>query len=217
MFELHNLSHAERIAGKLDDAERHARQALALVDRFAGKDHPNRASVLGNLALVLRARKEFAEGESIQREALRVLEASGAGDGADAGVAWLNIASFCRDQSKVDEAVEAGGRAVAILERAPEMDPWLLAAARMASGRALVAARRWPEAEGPLRAAWEALEPLDVDARRKSAALLAVFQMYREWSAADAAGVPPGALESWRGKVRAFDGAHPGVIPEGAY
>ena len=217
MFELHNLATTERVAGKLDDAERHGRQALALVERFAGKDHPNRASVLGNLALVLRARKEFAEGESIQREALRVLEASGAGQGADAGIAWLNIASLCRDQGKVDEAVEAGGRAVAILERAPETDPWLLAAARMAMGRALMAAKRWQEAETPLLAAWTALEPLDIDARRRSAALLAVFQLYRDWAAADAGGVPADALESWRAKVRAFDEASPGVIPEGAY
>lgn len=217
MFELHNLSHAERAAGRLDDAERHARAALALVERFAGNDHPNRASVLGNLALVLRARKEFPEGESIQREALRVLEASGAGEGADAGVAWLNIASFCRDQGKVDEAVTAGGRAVAILERAPETDPWLLAAGRMALGRALVAAKRWREAEAPLLAAWAALEPLDIDARRRSSALLAVFQLYRDWSTAGAAGAPSEALESWRAKVRAFDAANPGVIPEGAY
>jgi len=194
---------AERVAGALE--------------RFAGKDHPNRASVLGNLALVLRARKEFPEGESIQREALRVLEASGAGQGADAGIAWLNIASLCRDQGKVDEAVEAGGRAVAILERAPETDPWLLAAARMAMGRALVAAKRWREAEAPLLAAWTALEPLDIDVRRRSAALLAVFQLYRDWAAADAGGVPSDVLESWRAKVRAFDAANPGVIPEGAY
>ena len=217
MFELHNLALAERVAGKLDDAERHGRQALALVERFAGKDHPNRASVLGNLALVLRARKEFPEGESIQREALRVLEASGAGQGADAGIAWLNIASLCRDQGKVEEAVEAGGRSVAILERVPETDPWLVAAARMAMGRALVAAKRWREAEAPLQAAWTALEPLDIDARRRSAALLAVFQLYRDWAAADAGGVPADALESWRAKVRAFDAANPGVIPEGAY
>jgi tetratricopeptide (TPR) repeat protein len=217
MFELHNLATAERVAGKLEDAERHGRQALALVERFAGKDHPNRASVLGNLALVLRGRKEFPEGESVQREALRVLEASGAGQGADAGIAWLNIASLCRDQGKVDEAVEAGGRAVAILERAPETDPWLLAAARMAMGRALVAAKRWQEAEAPLLAAWTALEPLDIDARRRSAALLAVFQLYRDWAAADAGGVPADALESWRDRVRSFDVANPGVIPEGAY
>ena len=217
MFELHNLALAERVAGKLDDAERHGRQALALAERFAGKDHPNRASLLGNLALVLRARKEFPEGESIQREALRVLEASGAGQGADAGIAWLNIASLCRDQGKVDEAVEAGGRAVSILERVPETDPWLLAAARMAMGRALVAAKRWREAEAPLLAAWTALEPLDIDARRRSAALLAVFQLYRDWAAADAASVPADALESWRAKVHAFDAANPGVIPGGAH
>jgi tetratricopeptide (TPR) repeat protein len=217
MFELHNLAQAERAAGRLDDAERHARQALALVERFAGKDHPNRASVLGNLALVMRARKEFAEGETVQREALRVLEASGSGEGADAGIAWLNIASFCRDQGKVEEAVGAGARAAAILERVPEVDPWLLAAARMAYGRALMAGKRWREAEGPLLAAWSAVEPLEIDARRKSAALLAAFQLYRDWAAADAAAVRAEDLESWRARVRAFDAAHPGVIPEGAY
>ncbi|MFM8818507.1 MAG: hypothetical protein ACKOHI_11655, partial [Phycisphaerales bacterium] len=92
-----------------------------------------------------------------------------------------------------------------------------LVAARMAMGRALVAAKRWREAEAPLLAAWAALEPLDIDARRRSAALLAVSQMYRDWAAADAGGVSADVLESWRAKVRAFDAANPGVIPEGAY
>ena len=84
-------------------------------------------------------------------------------------------------------------------------------------GRALVAGKRWHEAEAPLLAAWTALEPLDLDARRKSAALLAVFQLYRDWAAADPAGMPAEAVESWRARVRAFDEANPGVIPEGAY
>jgi hypothetical protein len=55
MFDLHNLAQIERTAGRLDDAERHAREALAIVERLAGMDHPHRATIIANIALAQRS------------------------------------------------------------------------------------------------------------------------------------------------------------------
>jgi tetratricopeptide (TPR) repeat protein len=119
MFDLHNISQIERGAGRFDDAERHTREALVLVERFAGMKHPHRASVLASLALIKRSKKEFAEGEKYQREAIELLTELDLGNSPDAGIAFLNLASLLRDQDKLPEAVDAGREAVRIVDGVP--------------------------------------------------------------------------------------------------
>ena len=216
-FELHNLSGVERGLGRLDDAERHGRQALAIVERLAGPSHPHRAVILGNLALVKRAGKQFAEGEALQREALATLERAGQGASPDAAIGRLNLSSLLRDQGKLDESIDEGRVAVTMIDAVPGQDAWLRAAARMALGRALMARRRWPEALPPLAEAWELLEPMQIDPKRRSSGLLALYQLHRDWSKADPAAVPPEAVAEWRAKVDAFERAHPGTVPASAY
>jgi hypothetical protein len=87
----------------------------------------------------------------------------------------------------------------------------------MALGRALMAARRWPEARVPLVEAWALLEPMQIDPKRRSSGLLALYQLHRDWSVADPAAVPPADVEAWRAKVDAFERAHPGTVPASAY
>jgi tetratricopeptide (TPR) repeat protein/tRNA A-37 threonylcarbamoyl transferase component Bud32 len=217
MYELHNLAGLERGLGRLEDADRHGRQALALVDRLAGPSHPHRAVILANLALVKRAAKEFAEGEALQREALATLGRAGQGASPDAGIGRLNLSSLLRDQGKLDEAIEEGRAAVAVLDALPGQDAWLRAAAKMALGRALMAARRWPEARPPLTEAWALLEPMQIDPKRRSSGLLALYQLHRDWSVADPAAVTPADVDAWRARVDAFERAHPGTVPASAY
>ena len=216
MFDLHNLAQLERTAGRLDDAERHAREALAIVERLAGMDHPHRATIIANIALAKRSKKEFAEAESLQREGLRVLEAAEQGRTPDAGIAWLNLASILRDEEKFAEAADAGAHAVEVIDGIDGSDPWLRAAARMSLGRALTASKRFAEAEAPLKEAWGLLEPLGIDPKRRSSGLLALYQLYRAWNAADGSACPTARVDEWRDRVRAFDAEHPGAIPPNA-
>jgi tetratricopeptide (TPR) repeat protein len=217
MFDLHNISQIERGAGRFDDAERHTREALVLVERFAGMKHPHRASVLASLALIKRSKKEFAEGEKYQREAIEILTELDLGNSPDAGIAFLNLASLLRDQDKLPEAVDAGREAVRIVDGVPGQDPWISAAARMSLGRALTASKRYPEAEKPLQEAWVLLEPLGIDPKRRSSGLLALCQLFKAWNAADPVALPAEKLESCRERVRAFEAAHPGSIPANSY
>lgn len=217
MYELHNLSALQRTAGRMPEAERHARSALAIVERLAGNDHPHRATVLANLALALRGQRRLEEAEAVQREGLATLERAGLGSGPDAGIAWLNLASLLRDRADLPGAIEAGRRAVEVLDAIPGQDAWLRAAARMSFGRALSAAGQHAEAEPPLREAWELLEPMPIDARRRSAGLLALFQACRAWNEQDPEAMPDDRVEQLRSAVREFDAANPGVIPAGSW
>jgi len=217
MYELHNLSALQRTAGRMPEAERHARSALAIVERLAGNDHPHRATVLANLALALRGQRRLEEAEAVQREGLATLERAGLGAGADAGIAWLNLASLLRDRGDLPGAVDAGRRAVSVLDAIPGQDAWLRAAARMSMGRALSAAGRHAEAEPPLREAWALLEPMPIDARRRSAGLLALLQACRAWNEQDPDAMPDDRVEALRATVREFDAANPGVIPAGSW
>ena len=217
MFDLHNISQIERGAGRFDDAERHTREALVIVERFAGMKHPHRVSVLASLALIKRSKKEFAEGEGYQREAIAILTELGLGNSPDAGIAFLNLASLLRDQDKISEAIDAGREAVRIVDGVPGQDPWVSAAARMSLGRALTVAKRYPEAEAPLQEAWVLLEPLGIDPKRRSSGLLALCQLYKAWNAADPLALPTEKLEACRERVRAFEAEHPGSIPANSY
>ncbi|MEI6475747.1 MAG: tetratricopeptide repeat protein, partial [Planctomycetota bacterium] len=217
MFDLHNLSLIERGVGRLDDAEKHAREALAIIEKLAGMKHPNRATVLGGLALIKRAKKEFAEGERYTREGLEILNETGQGSSPDAAIAYMNLASLLRDQDRYADAVVTGREAVRILDNVAGADPWLCAAARMALGRALTATKQYPEAEKPLQEAWALLEPLGIDPKRRSSGLLALCQLYKAWNVADPVALPAEKLEACRERVRAFEVKHPGSIPVNSY
>ena len=142
---------------------------------------------------------------------------AGQGASPDAAIGRLNLSSLLRDQGKLDESIDEGRVAVTMIDAVPGQDAWLRAAARMALGRALMARRRWPEALPPLAEAWELLEPMQIDPKRRSSGLLALYQLHRDWSKADPAAVPPEAVAEWRAKVDAFERAHPGTVPASAY
>ena len=82
----------------------------------------------------------------------------------------------------------------------------------MSMGRALSAAGRHAEAEPPLREAWALLEPMPIDAKRRSTGLLALFQACRAWNEQDPDAMPDDRVEALRATVREFDAANPGVI-----
>ena len=81
---------------RLDEALERYRQALKL--------DPNRVSAHTNCAAILMARFAHAEAEGHLRHVLRLEPAH--------GNAWNNLGVLCRDTLRLDEAVEAFGRAM---------------------------------------------------------------------------------------------------------
>ena len=58
---------------RLAEAEPLYRRALAILEKSLGSDHPNVATALNNLALLLQATNRLAEAEPLYRRALEIL------------------------------------------------------------------------------------------------------------------------------------------------
>jgi len=61
--------------GKLDEAERLMKRALAIDEKAHGPDHPNVAIPLNNLALLLKKTNRLQEAEPLMKRALEIWEA----------------------------------------------------------------------------------------------------------------------------------------------
>lgn len=73
VFAESNLAELLRDAGELDAAERHARAAVAHMDRALGTDSPYRGAFLDTLATILIAKHEYAEAERVLDRAYAIL------------------------------------------------------------------------------------------------------------------------------------------------
>jgi eukaryotic-like serine/threonine-protein kinase len=93
---LHNL-------GKLDDAETAFREAMAIETRILGADHPTIAMTLTQLAELARARRDYATGIELYREALRRIAAV---DPENSGIAIVSglLANVLRENGEHEEA-----------------------------------------------------------------------------------------------------------------
>ena len=115
---LNDLAEANRLAGRLDQAEKLYRRALALDERAKRKDPVGTATTMNNLALVYRQEGRLLEAEKMQSRSLRMLEDSlGPNDGRVA-MGLHNLAAIYRVQGRIGDARPLQQRAVAVAEQA---------------------------------------------------------------------------------------------------
>ena len=121
--------------GHWPEAERLARQALALRISELGSDHPDVAEIWGMLERILRMEQNFPEAEAAARERLRILEQAGHVPPQEVvealqGLAWVQAITNQLDaaEATAERALEAGAAiparalsnragAIAILQR----------------------------------------------------------------------------------------------------
>jgi tetratricopeptide (TPR) repeat protein len=92
------------------------RRALAIDEASFGKDHPNVARDLNNLATLLRATKRLGEAEPLMRRALAIDEASFGNDHPTVATRLNNLAVLLQDTNRLGEAEPLMRRALAIDE-----------------------------------------------------------------------------------------------------
>jgi serine/threonine protein kinase/tetratricopeptide (TPR) repeat protein len=111
-----SLSWAYRNLSYMDAAEREIRAALALRQRVLGEEHPDTLGALNQLAGVLCARGQFAEGERLAR---RVLQAQRRLGHDDVQKMWTmsNLAWALSRQGKATEADSLAEEALSIARR----------------------------------------------------------------------------------------------------
>jgi tetratricopeptide (TPR) repeat protein len=115
---LNDLAEANRLAGRLDQAEKLYRRALALDERAKRKDPVGTATTMNNLALIYRQKAQLRDAERLQSQALRLLEDTlGPKDGRVA-MGLHNMAAIYRAQGRLDDARPLQARAVVVAEEA---------------------------------------------------------------------------------------------------
>jgi len=107
-----------RNQGKYSEAEVLLKRALAIKEQAFGKDNPNVAGTLNNLALVYSSQAKYGEAEGLFKRALAIREkALGESDPALA-LSLDNLGSVYLSQAKYGEAESFYKRALAIREKA---------------------------------------------------------------------------------------------------
>ncbi|MEM8872664.1 MAG: tetratricopeptide repeat protein [Planctomycetota bacterium] len=101
---------------RYSEAEPLMRRALSIDEASYGKDHPNVARDLNNLAQLLKATNRLGEAEPLMRRALAIDEASYGEDHPEVAIDLNNLASLLQATNRLDEAEPLMQRALAIDE-----------------------------------------------------------------------------------------------------
>ena len=134
-------------------AESLYRRTLAINEKTAGKDHPNTAACLNNLAQLLADTNRLSEAEPMMHRALKIDEDSFGKDHPKIAIHLNNLAELLRESNRLDEAEPFYKRALKIDE--DSLGPNHPDEARDLNNLALLlkATNRLSEAEPPMRRA----------------------------------------------------------------
>jgi CHAT domain-containing protein/tetratricopeptide (TPR) repeat protein len=121
------LAEAERLyargtelykAGKYAEARPHFRRALAIREKALGPDHPDVATSLNNLAMLLQAKGDYAGAEPLYRRTLAVREKALGPDHPDVAQSLNNLAELLQAKGDYAGAEPLLRRALTIREKA---------------------------------------------------------------------------------------------------
>ena len=101
-----------------EKAEPLYQRALAVREKALGKDHPDVAISLGNLAALYHAQGKYAQAEPLYQRALAVMEKALGKDHPDVATCLNNLASLYHAQGKYAQAEPLYQRALAVREKA---------------------------------------------------------------------------------------------------
>ena len=145
-----------------DDAGAEAllRESLAVQQATLGDAHPRIANVLNNLGHALREQGKFAEAAASYEEALRIARPQLGEDHPTIAMYTINFARVHLARGDAARAEPLLRRGLEVRRRAYSETDWRVAAAKGQLGAALVALRRFDEAEPLLLQARAALKDI---------------------------------------------------------
>jgi len=114
---LNNLGTLYKDQGQLAEAILTLRQALGILERVVGRDHPHFATSLENLASIESSQGRLSQAETLYRQAQEILERSLGPDHPDVATTLSNLGSVVLSQGRLPEAKALFERLVAIREK----------------------------------------------------------------------------------------------------
>jgi eukaryotic-like serine/threonine-protein kinase len=155
-----NLANALAARGDLAAAERLQREAMAVRRKIFGANHPDVASAAQSLGGTLEMRGRRREAETLLREGLEIITAALGADHPRSVAMAVDLAGV-RLAAGAGAAVETMARhALEIRQRLYPTGDWRIGQAQALVGRALLAQRRYADAEPLMIAADRVLQPI---------------------------------------------------------
>ena len=155
---LGNLAQTRYVMGDGNGAIEFMRQSLAQYQQLLGEGHRNTIVTMGNLAFVLAEYGDPVEAESLSRASLRRLDPEDSGHRTHFISTELALGKALLAQGRTDEALPTLECVVEMARKQFGEGNWRTGDALLTYGSALVAKRRYADAEPVLRAARAALE-----------------------------------------------------------
>lgn len=146
--------------GRFDEAERHHKRALALLEETLGREHASVGRAAANLGTMLNEAGRPAEAEPLLRRALAIANARSPRVAVSIGVIEDNLAGLLRRTGRHAEARGHLLRALALFEGALPLRHPRLATARNNLGRFLLDIGDLEQAEAQLKRALEISEAI---------------------------------------------------------
>ncbi|HUQ03702.1 MAG TPA: serine/threonine-protein kinase [Kofleriaceae bacterium] len=139
--------------GELDITDRYMRQALAIMERHLGPDHPDLGYYLNVIGILHKQRGELDEAERVFRRLLESDTRAYGPDNGKTGRTWNNLGGVLAERGKLPEALAAFERALAIHGTAVGPTSELYAGTATSIAGLLVQLGRLPEARARIDAA----------------------------------------------------------------
>jgi tetratricopeptide (TPR) repeat protein len=156
-YPMNNLGTTLLAKGKLEEAEKVHREALALKLKLLGEEHTLIAATLNNLASVLRKEGNLSAAEATNRHALAMRIKLLGEEHADTAVSLENLATVLSDQNNYAEAEPLVRKCLTIREKTIPND-WPTFKARSVLGRSMLGQKKYAEAEPLLLSAYAGLK-----------------------------------------------------------
>jgi serine/threonine protein kinase/tetratricopeptide (TPR) repeat protein len=189
---LNDLALIEAARGNYAGAESMLRQSMVRARQALGERHPTLAPVLNNLGRILLADGKHDEAASALRDALSIAVPAFGSDHPLTAIYKINLASVHLARNEAAAAEPLLRQALAVRSRAPGLvptrrrtlpeDDWSVAATRSLLGAALVALKRYDEAEAVLLEARRELSAAPGPQRLEEAETITrLIRLYNAW------------------------------------
>lgn len=146
--------------GRLEEAERLNKRALALLEDALGRDHMSAGRAAGNLGALLNEAGRRNEAEPLLRRALAIADAQPRPDAVQIGIIEDNLAGLLRQSGRRAEAQAHYDRALQMFESALPATHPRLATVRNNIGRYLLDSGKYADAAATLSSALSLFEAI---------------------------------------------------------
>jgi len=137
--------------GRLDEAITDLTEALLILRKCFGEEHPVVATALDQLASTLREQGKLGEAESLARQSLEMRRKLLGNEHEDVTISINSLSTILQQEGKLPEAEKLCSDRLLELRARPEFQDPQLATLLSSLGRTRLVARKFTEAEDPVR------------------------------------------------------------------